>query len=313
MNNLYRIACLVLCAVSISNVYAQQRKAIIRDTTYTISSATRKILQDYPYVKIAKAEMPDNMIAKYDLVYKKAGNHNLSADIYYTYSKKEITKPAIILVHGGGWRSGNKSMERYTSVQLASLGYFCMAIEYRLSPESVYPAAIHDILDAVNWIIANSSKYSIDVQKIVLMGESAGGHLASLAGIKGRNLNSQGPQIETGIKAIINIDGVMDMTVPSESGKDTVANKPSAAKQWIGFTFKEKPELWKEVSPVNYINKNTPPILFINSSIDRFHAGRDASIAKLNQLNIYSEVHTIPDSPHSFWFLIHGSIRQFHI
>ena len=55
-------------------------------------------------------------------------------------------------------------------------------------------------------------------------------------------------------------------------------------------------------SALTHTDKNTPPILFINSSIPRFHAGRDDMIAILNQNNIYNEVHTIKDAPHSFWF-----------
>ncbi len=290
---------------NVLSAFGQQEVNNAKDTTYTISSAAKKILKEFTGAVLVNYNLPEEIEAMYDVVYKTIGKRRLSADVYYSKKETNIRKPVIFLIHGGGWRSGNKLMEKYTAGRLASLGYLCIAPEYRLSSESVYPAAILDIMDAINWVKKNDEKYSIDSSKIILMGESAGGHLASLAGINGKHLYSRLNKTKIHLPkicAVINIDGVMDMTVPSESGKDSITDKPSAAKQWIGFTYKKKPELWKEVSPVNHIDGNSSPMLFINSSIDRFHAGRNESVVKMKLWNIYSEVHTIPGSPHSFWF-----------
>jgi len=70
----------------------------------------------------------------------------------------------------------------------------------------------------------------------------------------------------------------------------------------LGYTFRENPEIWNEASPTNYVDENSPPFLFINSSINRFHAGRDILVDKLNKYGTYSEIHTFPDTPHPFWF-----------
>ena len=70
---------------------------------------------------------------------------------------------------------------------------------------------------------------------------------------------------------------------------------------WFGGTFKQVPEKWIEASPLTYAGSNTPPILFINSVLPRFHAGRDSVISVLNKYHIYTEVHTIPGTPHPFW------------
>ena len=70
---------------------------------------------------------------------------------------------------------------------------------------------------------------------------------------------------------------------------------------WFGALYKDKPEIWKEASPINHVDAKTAPILFVNSSLERFHAGRDEMISRMNKLGIYSEVHTIPDTPHPFW------------
>ncbi|MCX7876465.1 MAG: glycoside hydrolase family 88 protein [Melioribacteraceae bacterium] len=272
-------------------IIAQNREQQ-KDTSFTFNSTIQKVLKDFPNAKPVKME--EDFLYKKNITYKKIGERKLLLDLFLQNNK--IKKPAVILIHGGGWRSGNKSMEKKSANELAKLGYAAIPIEYRLSPEAKYPAAVEDIYSAIDYVIKNSSLYNIDKNKIALMGESAGGHLASLVGIKYNQLKNKKV-----IKAVINFDGVMDMTTPSESGKDTIPDKPSSGKQWLGYSFAEKPELWKEVSPVNFIDENSPTFLFVNSSIDRFHAGRDESISQLNKYDIYSEVHEIKNTPHTFW------------
>ena len=103
------------------------------------------------------------------------------------------------------------------------------------------------------------------------------------------------------LRGISDIDGVIDRTDPNESGKDTISSKPSSGKNWFGYSYQERPDLWKEASALNHVNQNSAPICFINSSRSRFHAGRDEMILKLNKLGICSEVHSIPNTPHEFW------------
>jgi pectinesterase len=230
----------------------------------------------------------------------------------YSPKKKNNLFPAIILIHGGGWRTGNRQMETPMAQFLASHGYVAATVEYRLSPEALFPAALVDIITAIKWLRSNSDKYNIDTNKIAIYGCSAGGQLAATIGTANEKQNylKYNPSFSSdnkvndhssSVQAIIDVDGVLDMTDPNESGKDTILSKPSAGKSWFGFSYKEKPDLWKEASALNCVNINSAPICFINSSNPRFHAGRDEMISKLNKLNIYSEVHTIPNTPHEFW------------
>ena len=119
--------------------------------------------------------------------------------------------------------------------------------------------------------------------------------LKKLDGNEGNNA------VSSEVQAIIDMDGILDFTDPNESGKDSDPAKLSAGAAWFGATFKEAPKKWIEASPIVYAGKNTPPILFINSSLPRFHAGRDSVIATLNSYGIYSEVQTIINTPHPFW------------
>ncbi|MEG8946173.1 alpha/beta hydrolase [Rosettibacter firmus] len=279
-------------------IYSQDN--IIRDTSFTINSAYEKIKEEFPFAK--PATVNKEITIKSNIIYYQEGKRNLHLDLFFPESLNK-KMPCIIIIHGGGWRSGHKEMEWAIASNIASKNFVTATIEYRLSTEALYPAAVLDIKNAILWIKENSEKFNIDTNKIILMGQSAGGQLAALAGVTCgiKKFEPVSKKHSTKIMAIIDIDGVLDMTTPSESGKDTIPSKPSAAKMWLGFTYKEKPEIWKEASPLTYISKNTPPMLFINSSIPRFHAGRDEAIEILKQYNIYSEVHTLENTPHTFW------------
>lgn len=279
------------------SIFSQSQ--IIRDTSFTLHSAYEKIKEDFPYAK--PAAINKNVIIKKNLVYYKQGNRKLYLDLFLPKTNKK-NLACIIIIHGGGWRSGHKEMEWALASNIASINFVTATIEYRLSTEALFPASVLDIKHAILFLKENSKKYNIDTNKIVLMGQSAGGQLAALVGATSeKKYEPSNKKFSTKVKAIIDIDGVLDMTTPSESGKDTIPTKPSAAKMWLGYTYKENPKLWLEASPLTYIGKDTPPMLFINSSIPRFHAGRDEAIEIMKKHNIYFEVHTIENTPHTFW------------
>lgn len=289
----------IILLIFISNLIFSQNQ-IIRDTSFTLHSAYEKIKEDFPFAK--PAVINKNVIVKKNIVYHKEGKRKLHLDLFLPKTNSK-NLACILIIHGGGWRSGYKEMEWAIASNIASKNFVTATVEYRLSTEALYPAAVIDIKNAILWIKENSEKFNIDTNKIILMGQSAGGQLAALAGVTNgiKKFEPESKKFSTKVKAIIDIDGVFDMTTPSESGKDTIPSKPSAAKMWLGFTFKERPDLWIEASPLKYIGISTPPILFINSSIPRFHAGRDEAIEIMKQNNIYFEVHTIDNTPHTFW------------
>lgn len=281
---------------------------IPRDTTYSIARVHRQIKKDYPYIIPVKDSLPLGVVALKDIVYTTIpettfGKRNLHLDLFRP--EKNGKYPALIMIFGGGWRSGNKSMEVPMAQQIAAKGYVTACIEYRLSPEALYPAAIYDIKAAIRFLRTNAKKFNLDQGKIAISGCSAGGQLAALVGMTSEIKKFDGVEgnsnVSAKVQAIIDIDGILDFTDPNESAKDDNPEKRSAGAYWFGATFKEAPEKWVEASPLIYAGKDTPPILFVNSAQPRFHAGRDSVISILNKHGIYSEIHTIPDTPHSFW------------
>lgn len=299
----------VLLLLLFASVAAAQEKdsagVIARDTSFTVYSAYIKAREQYPFISIVKPELPGGVVAEENVVYSKIGKRELHLDLFYPAEQKAQTYPGVILVHGGGWRSGDKSQAVPMAQWLAARGYVTAAVEYRLSTEALYPAAVHDLKAAIRWMRANASTYKINPEKIAALGCSAGGQLAALLGATNGLENFEGngghENYSSDVQAVVNIDGILDFTKPESRLYDNDPKKPSAAAYWFGGSFREKPELWTHASSLFYVNKKTAPIIFINSSLPRFHAGRDEMIDKLKALGIYYEIHTIPDTPHPFW------------
>jgi acetyl esterase/lipase len=283
-----------------ASVFSQEKPkySYPRDTTYTLKIAYSKYKKDYPSIKAVEYNFANCSMQK-SITYTAPTGRPLILDIFSITSDKDPVRPAVILVHGGGWSSGDRNLMYPLADYLAQHGHIAIAVEYRLSPEAQYPAAVNDIKSAISWIIKNGRENHIDKNKIALLGCSAGAQLAGLVG-----LSYQGDQEhnQKNIYAIINIDGIMDFTTPEARKHEDDPNRESTpAGRWLGGRYAEKPELWKEASPVYYVHENSPAILFINSSQSRFHVGRDETIKKLDKFSIYSEVHTFDDAPHSFW------------
>ena len=310
MNIWYKIlSSMVLFLISLG-LFARslEQQAIPRDTSFTSYQAWIKIKKDFPDATIVKPKLPQGIRAENDVVYASLpntpfGKRELHLDLFRP--EKTGKYPALLLIHGGGWRSGNKSMDVPMAQQIAAKGYVTAAVEYRLSPEALYPAAVYDIKAAIRFLRANAKKFNIDPERIAIAGSSAGGQLAALIGMTNDVKKFDGGEgnnsVSAKVQAIIDMDGILDFTDPNESAKDSDPAKPSAGAYWFGATFKESPEKWIEASPISYAGKNSPPVLFINSALPRFHAGRDSTIAILNKHGIYTEVHTIENTPHPFW------------
>jgi len=281
-----------------------------RDTSFALYSTFIKNKKKYPEISMVSEQLPKGVKLKKDITYCSIGQRALKLDVFYPAKGTKVL-PAIVLVHGGGWRSGDRSQNIALAEQLARSGYVAVNAEYRLSTEALYPAAVHDLKAAVRWARTNAKSYKIDTSKIAILGFSAGGQLASLIGTTNGNKHFEGGDdccrnVSSAVQAIVDLDGTLAFVHP-ESGEGDDSKGKSAASLWFGFSKAEKPELWHEAGALNHVSRGTPPMLFINSSVARMHAGRDDMIKKLNEYKIYSEVHTFPDAPHVFplfhpWF-----------
>lgn len=248
---------------------------------YTLGGTYEKLKRDHPQVEPLGQEALPGILALEDITYRMAMGDTLRADLYFPQWEGQRF-PAVILVHGGGWISGSKENLRPMARHLAQRGILAMTVNYRLADRAKFPAALEDLWAAVDHLMASDR---VLPGKIAILGASAGAQLASLAGLT-----------DPDIKAIINVDGIVSFIHPE-------AREGQYAAYWLGGTQAERPDLWKNASPLEKVHPASPPILFLNSSQPRFHAGRDDMIKKYRQWGIYSKVHTFPDSPHSFWLV----------
>ena len=292
--------------------YAQSTKGItgVKDTSYTQWSAYTGTLKTHPNIKIPSEVTPPTVQEKKDIVYAKIGERTLKLDAFYPKKKSKKSHPAIVIIHGGGWRTGNKNQHYALAQHLANLGYVCFLPEYRLSTEALYPAAVYDLKGAIRWVRANAKMYNVDTNKVATLGFSAGGQLSALLGTTNDLSDFEGTEgninHSSKVQAVIDIDGILAFIHP-DSGEGDDSKRTSAATYWFGYSKTEKPDLWKQGSALTHLSKNTPPTLFLNSSVERMHAGREDYRVKLASFGIYTEVHDFPDSPHGFclfepWF-----------
>lgn len=300
-----------LFALAAHAVWAQSRAGLtgVRDSSYNIEAEYNKHLKNFPDLSMVP-EITENIKASKNITYCVTAGRVLALDVFSPSNDTKGKKKAIIMIHGGGWRSGNRRMHYPFVQRLASMGYVCFTPEYRLSTEALYPAAVHDLKAAVRWVRKNAANYDIDPNAIVVAGHSAGGELAAFLGATNNEKTFEGKDCNKGISskvnAVIDMDGLLAFIHP-ESGEGDDSRRTSAATYWFGYSKTENPELWKQASPLTHVGAGDPPILFINSAVDRMHAGREDFITVLNKNNIYSEVITFKGSPHSFilfnpWF-----------
>ena len=204
-------------------------------------------------------DYPESYTAEINVVYTQEGNWKGYMDIFTNPNTVNPT-PILINIHGGGWKSGQK--ESQTGLEtFFSRGYAVANVAYRLIDVAPAPAAIEDVRCALLYIYKNAKALNIDTNKIVIMGGSAGGHLALMAGLLGNNrsFDTNCPNTERiKVAAIINKYGVTDLTPLA------YRNSP---RDWLGLNNMDA-DFVKSVSPINYVSQNSPPIFIAHGDAD---------------------------------------------
>jgi acetyl esterase/lipase len=168
--------------------------------------------------------------------------------------------PAAIIIHGGGWTSGNKAgmIGNWVSRYLAK-GFVVANVEYRLAAAAPAPAAVEDALKAANFFIDNAKKYNADPKRIVVTGGSAGGHLALMVGMTPKSANLGKP---VKVAAIVNFYGISDVDDQLHG-----PNERKYATTWVP-DGPNRTALARRLSPMTYVRKDLPPILSLHGDAD---------------------------------------------
>lgn len=219
-----------------------------------------------------RMEFPDVNIVR-DVVYKRVNGRDLSLDVY---SPKSISRPlpVVIWIFGNRWSKGTKNHP--PPLNLMSHGYIVVSIEYRLSGEAPFPAAIEDCKAAVRWIRANASAYHFDADHIGAWGHSAGGHLAALLGTSGdiSELEDGGgnSSFSSRVQAVCDLAGPSDIVqfydTVSRSNDGMASIAKSSIEQFLGGRVEENRTKAIAASATTYISKDDAPFLIIHGEND---------------------------------------------
>src|SRR5262245_2113936 len=134
-----------------------------------------------PMMQAQKSRAQADVVVENDVEYTNAANQHLQLNM--ARPKSPGPHPAIICIHGGGFRAGNRQTYDGLIKKLAQNGYVAVTVTYRLAPRYQFPAAVYDVKSTVRWLRANAAKYDIDPDRVGAMGGSAGGHLAQFPGV----------------------------------------------------------------------------------------------------------------------------------
>ena len=268
----------------------------IRDHSYNNLNAYKHDVKNYPEIVLAEFSGDSMIEEKLDFVYK-TEPRDLKMDYFGPKTKEE--RPALMFIHGGGWRTGDKSQHIPLARALAKRGIRVFLIEYRLSTEALYPAAMIDAHAGLDFLFEHSKEFRIKRDHITVGGFSAGGQMAALLGSTWDEEIYGKTKKENRIYSVIDLDGILAYIHP-ESGEGDDSKKLSAATQYFGYNKLERPDIWDEASALYHISKDDPPVLFINSGVDRMHAGREDFRKKMDSFHIKTEVTYFEGSPHSF-------------
>jgi acetyl esterase/lipase len=232
-----------------------------------------------------------------NVVYLTASNYESKLDVYHRRGAT-TPQPTVVYFHGGFWAAGAKEGSLMSLVPWLEMGWNVVNVEYRLARVAPAPAAVEDGLCALRFLAAQAKTYNIDIERLVVTGESAGGHLtltsAMIPESAGLDRQCAGTTPVPRPKAAINWYGITDVADVIDG-----PHKANLAVTWIG-SLPNKDELAKRVSPLTYVRSDLPPILTIHGDEDPLvpydHALR--LHAALTKAGVPNQLLTIPNGAH---------------
>jgi len=252
-----------------------------------------------------------NAVEKRELNYAVQGDVALKAHLY---SPKGAGKfPMVIAVHGGGWRLANLDNYRHLGPWLAERGYAVLAVTHRLAtPErKAYPEAMQDVRAAVQFAKASATELGVDPERIALMGDSSGAHLASLVALAGEhplfrdgNRGERHAQVSTQVKAVIPVYGVYDLA--AQWRHDQLSRpRDHIVERFLGASLLDDRRIYFEASPLSYVSAKNNAAAFLVTwgtadDIVDHRTQAEAFLEALKQAGHYVRSVVVPGAPH-FW------------
>jgi acetyl esterase/lipase len=241
--------------------------------------------------RIAAADgVPDNVVLFSNLRYRD-GSRACVLDLALPKGRADRPRPAVVVIHGGGWIEGDKSsfdVQRTPGniIDFAAAGFVAASVNYRLSGEAPFPAGLYDCQAAVRWLRAHAREYHLDPNRIGAYGNSAGGHLALLLGLLGpasglEERDGPFPAESSGVEAVVSDSGPIDLVAEHKNG--TIR---TVIERFLGGPPDQKRlAVYQAASPINHLAGKTPPLLLIYGEADNQVDARTADrlVAELSR------------------------------
>jgi acetyl esterase/lipase len=232
-------------------------------------------------------------VVRRNVPYGVAGGERLLLDAYL--SRPGSARPAVIFIHGGGFRSGDKAFvapgeQPFDSIARAFVGrgFAVFSIDYRLAPRFPFPAALEDVLRAVRWVRTHAGGLGVDPHRIALFGASAGGNLAVLAAVGGRGPLDRGSRVRAGVSW----SGPMDLTTFYPGHRFVAA--------YLGCVPSACPSRYRAASPVGSVDRGDPPLLLVTGSAEIVPLGQAREMtSRLNAEHVPHELIVVPGNRHA--------------
>lgn len=231
-----------------------------------------------------------------EITYLKANNMELKVDVYLPRNA-DGPVPTFIYYHGGGWVGGAKEANVLRLLPYLEQGWAAVNVQYRLGDVSLAPAAVEDSLCALRWVGRNAEQYGFDTDRLVVSGNSAGGHLALTSGMltAESGMDRQCPGAATPqVAAIVNWYGITDVGDLLDG-----ENQKSYAVRWMG-SMPDRMDIAARVSPMNYVSSELPPIITIHGDADPTvpYAHAVQLHRALDRAEVTNQLITVPNGGH---------------
>jgi acetyl esterase/lipase len=234
------------------------------------------------------------------LVYGKGGMTELKLDL--AQPPGDGTLPAIVCLHGGGWRAGKRQDLDALTQDLARRGFVAVTVSYRLTQEAPFPAQIEDCKAAVRWLRANADKYRVRADRIGAIGFSAGAHLACLLGTADAEAGLEGEgghgNKSSRVQAVVSYFGPTDFTVKTWNKQV----EDFFLVPFFGGPFEAKRDLYDKASPLRYVTSDDPPFLFFHGAKDTLVGieNSEKMVTKLRGVGVTAELIAMPEDGHGW-------------
>jgi acetyl esterase/lipase len=210
--------------------------------------------------------------------------------------------PAVICIHGGGFRAGHRDGYNGLCLTLAQRGYVAVTVSYRLAPKYKFPAAVHDTKAAVRWLRAHAREYKVDPHRIGTTGGSAGGHLAQFLAVTSGVAEFEGEggnaDQSSSVACVVNVYGPSDFTKSYGKSVDAAEVLPL----FLGGNLETARHQHIVSSPLYWVTPDAAPTLCIHGTEDKYVAHEQAVwlVDKLKAADVEAELLTFPGAGHGF-------------